>query len=116
MAVRVAINGFGRIGRLFFRVAVERGVDLEFVSVNDLAVPEMLAHLLRYGSVHGRFLGTVEVGEGKSIVNGKEIKKVLSQPDPAKLPWKNLDVYLIICSFIRATLISIMLYAWHRRG
>ena len=75
----------------------------------------MLAHLLRYGSVHGRFPGTVEVGEGKSIVNGKEIK-VISQPDPAKLPWNNLDIYLIICSFIRATLISIMLYARHRRG
>ena len=88
MTVRVAINGFGRIGKLFFRAAIERGVDLEFVSVNDLADPKMLAHLLRYDSIHGKFPGTVEVGEGKSIVNGKEIK-VISQPDPAKLPWKN---------------------------
>ena len=78
MAVRVAINSFGRIGRLFFRAAIERGVDLDFVAVNDLANPKMLAHLLKYDSVHGKFPGTVEVGERKLVVNGKEIKSSIS--------------------------------------
>jgi len=95
LAVKVAINGFGRIGRLFFRAAIERGADLDFVAVNDLADPKMLAHLLKYDSVHGKFPGTVEVEEGKLIVNGKEIK-VVSEPDPAKLPWGELGVYLVI--------------------
>jgi len=93
--MKVAINGFGRIGRLFFRAAIERGVDLDFVAVNDLADPKMLAHLLKYDSIHGKFPGTVEVKEGHLIVNGKEIK-VISQPDPTKLPWADLGVYLVI--------------------
>jgi len=94
LAVRVAINGFGRIGRLFFRAAIERGADIDFVAVNDLTGAEMLAHLLKYDSVHGRFPGTVEVKNGNLVVNGKEIK-VISEPDPAKLPWRDLDIYLV---------------------
>ncbi len=95
MAIRVAINGFGRIGRLYFRAAIETGANIDFVAVNDLTDAKTLAHLLKYDSVHGRFPGTVELKNGNLVVNGKEIK-VVSQPDPAKLPWGELDVYLVI--------------------
>ena len=95
MAIRVAINGFGRIGRLYFRAAIETGANIDFVAVNDLTDAKTLAHLLKYDSVHGRFPGTVELKNGNLLVNGKEIK-VVSQPDPAKLPWGELDVYLVI--------------------
>jgi len=95
LAIRVAINGFGRIGRLYFRAAIETGANIDFVAVNDLTDAKTLAHLLKYDSVHGRFPGTVELKNGNLVVNGKEIK-VVSQPDPAKLPWGELDVYLVI--------------------
>lgn len=100
--MKVAINGFGRIGRLFFRAAIERGNDLDFVAVNDLTDTKTLAHLLKYDSVHGKFPGTVEVKDGNLVVNGKEIK-VVAEPDPAKLPWKDLDVYLVVESTGRFT-------------
>jgi len=95
MAIRVAINGFGRIGRLLFKAAIERNANIDFVAVNDLTDAKTLAHLLKYDSVHGRFNADVHVKDGNIVVNGKEIK-VVSQPDPALLPWKDLDVYLAI--------------------
>jgi len=95
MAVRVAINGFGRIGRNFLRSATKYGVDLEIVAVNDLTDTDMLALLLRYDSVHGRFDGTVEAGDGELVVNGKSVK-VLSERDPADLPWGDLGVDIVV--------------------
>ena len=95
MTIKVGINGFGRIGRLLYRAAVERKADIDFVAVNDLADAETLAHLLKYDSVHGRFTGSVEVKDGNLVVCGKELK-VLSERDPSKLPWKDLGVYLAV--------------------
>ena len=91
MAVKVGINGFGRIGRNLFRAAYESGADLEFVAVNDLIDPETIAHLLKYDSVLGRFRGQVEVTGGGISVDGTEIK-VLNEKDPAALPWGDLGV------------------------
>jgi glyceraldehyde 3-phosphate dehydrogenase len=95
MAIKVGINGFGRIGRLLYRAAIERKADIDFVAVNDLAEAKILAHLLKYDSVHGRFTGSVEVEGGNLVVCGKELK-VLSERDPSKLPWKDLGVYLAV--------------------
>ncbi|MHC5540575.1 type I glyceraldehyde-3-phosphate dehydrogenase [Singulisphaera rosea] len=89
MAVRVGINGFGRIGRLVFRALAERPNDFEVVAINDLSDAKHLSYLLKYDSVHGPFKGTVEVGEQALIVNGKEIK-ITQEKDPANLPWKAL--------------------------
>jgi glyceraldehyde 3-phosphate dehydrogenase len=95
MAVKVGINGFGRIGRNLFRAAHEAGSDLEFVAVNDLIDADMCAHLLKYDSILGRFPGEVEVtGNGISI-DGKELK-VLNEKDPAALPWGDLGVEVVI--------------------
>src|SRR4030081_4046428 len=92
MTVRVAINGFGRIGRLVLRSIVEHGRrDIEVVAINDLGSVEANAHLLRYDSVHGRFPGTVTV-EGDSISVGNGKIKVSAERDPTKLPWKALGV------------------------
>jgi glyceraldehyde 3-phosphate dehydrogenase len=91
MSVKVGINGFGRIGRLVFRVMAGRPQEFDVVAINDLADPKHLAILLRYDTVHGRFAGTVEAGEGQLIVNGKPIK-ILREREPAKLPWKDLGV------------------------
>ena len=95
MAVRVGINGFGRIGRLVFRVLASRPEEFEVVAINDLSDAKALAFLLKYDSVHGRFDGTVEAVEGNLIVNGKTIK-ITQEKDPANLPWKalNCDVAL----------------------
>jgi glyceraldehyde 3-phosphate dehydrogenase len=95
VTIRVGINGFGRIGRNFFRAAVASGADIEVVGVNDLTKPEILAHFLKYDSILGRFPGTVEATENALVVNGKEIK-VLSERDPAALPWKELDVDVVV--------------------
>ena len=95
MAIKVGINGFGRIGRLLYRAAIERNADIDFVAINDLADTKTNAHLLKYDSVHGRFNGTVEAKADKLVVNGKDLK-VLSQKDPATLPWKDLGVYLAV--------------------
>lgn len=95
MAIKVGINGFGRIGRLLFRAAVERKANIDFVAVNDVADAKTLAHLLKYDSVHGPFPGEVQVKDNSIVVNGRELK-VLSQKDPALLPWKDLDVYLAV--------------------
>ncbi|CAK0772505.1 Glyceraldehyde-3-phosphate dehydrogenase [uncultured Gammaproteobacteria bacterium] len=92
MAVRVAINGFGRIGRLVLRAIYESGrTDVEVVAINDLADGPTNAHLLKYDSVHGRFPFSVESGDGSLTVNGRAIK-VVQERDPAKLPWKDLNV------------------------
>jgi glyceraldehyde 3-phosphate dehydrogenase len=95
MAIKVGINGFGRIGRLLYRAAIERKAKIDFAAINDLADAQTNAHLLKYDSVHGRFPGTVEAESDKLIVNGKPLK-VLSQKDPAALPWKDLGVYLAV--------------------
>jgi glyceraldehyde 3-phosphate dehydrogenase len=95
MAVKVGINGFGRIGRNVYRAAHAAGADLEFVAVNDLTDPETLAHLLKYDSILGRFPGKVEVSGGAISVDGTAIK-VLSERDPAALPWGDLGVDVVI--------------------
>lgn len=91
MAVRVAINGFGRIGKLVYRVMAGRPDAFDVVAINDLSDPKHLALLLKYDTVHGRFQGTVEAGEGQLIVNGKPLK-VLAEREPGKLPWKDLGI------------------------
>jgi len=95
MAVKVGINGFGRIGRNVFRAAQAAGADLDFVAVNDLTDPGTLAHLLKYDSILGRFPGEVEAGDASISVDGKELK-VLSERDPAALPWGDLGVDVVI--------------------
>src|SRR3982751_1544990 len=95
MAVRVGINGFGRIGRLVFRVMAGRPQDFEVVAINDLSDAKHLALLLKYDSVHGPFKGTVEAGEKSLIVNGKEIR-ITTEKDPANLPWKALKVQVAL--------------------
>jgi glyceraldehyde 3-phosphate dehydrogenase len=95
MAIKVGINGFGRIGRLLYRAAIERKAKIDFVAINDLADAKTNAHLLKYDSVHGRFPGTVTVENNNLVVNGKTLK-VLSQRDPAALPWKDLGVYMAV--------------------
>ena len=86
MSVRVAINGFGRTGRAMFRAAHEREAEIEWVAINDVADPEMLAHLLRHDTVYGPFPGVVEATEGALIVDGRRIEAP-SISDPAALPW-----------------------------
>ena len=94
MALRVAINGFGRIGRMVFRAAMkEQGI--EIVALNDLTDAKTLAHLLKYDSVHGRFDGTVESTENEIVVNGKAIR-VYAVRNPAELPWSDLKVDLVL--------------------
>ncbi|MHC6221100.1 type I glyceraldehyde-3-phosphate dehydrogenase [Arthrobacter sp. MMS24-S77] len=95
MTTRIGINGFGRIGRNYFRAALAQGADLEIVAVNDLTSPEALAHLLKYDSVGGRLTQSVEVKEGNLIVDGSIIK-VLAERDPANLPWAELGVDIVI--------------------
>jgi len=95
MVMKVGINGFGRIGRLLFRAAMEKNAKLEFVAVNDIADSKTLAHLLKYDSVHGRFPFPVEAEKDGIVVKGKKIL-TLTQRDPAQLPWKKLDVYLAV--------------------
>jgi glyceraldehyde 3-phosphate dehydrogenase len=103
MAVKVGINGFGRIGRNVVRAAKKLGsTDLNFIAVNDLTDTRTLAHLLKYDSVHGRFDGSVEAREGALVVNGDTIT-VLSEKDPARLPWKALGVDLVLESTGRFT-------------
>ncbi|RLI02047.1 type I glyceraldehyde-3-phosphate dehydrogenase [Candidatus Bathyarchaeota archaeon] len=95
MAIRVAINGFGRIGRLVFRAAMEKKADIDFVALNDLGDIKTMAHLLKYDSVHGRPPFEVEAESDGIVVDGKKIPLV-SQPDPAKLPWKEMEVDLVV--------------------
>jgi glyceraldehyde 3-phosphate dehydrogenase len=93
--VKIGINGFGRIGRNYFRAALAKGSDLEIVAVNDLTDTKTLAHLLKYDSVTGRLDATVEVDGDNIVVDGKPIK-VLADRDPANLPWGDLGVDIVI--------------------
>ncbi|MFW0769696.1 type I glyceraldehyde-3-phosphate dehydrogenase [Arthrobacter koreensis] len=95
MTTRVGINGFGRIGRNYFRAALEQNADLDIVAVNDLTSPEGLAHLLKYDSITGRIGESVEVQDGNLVVGGKTIK-VLAERDPSNLPWKDMGVDIVI--------------------
>ena len=95
MGLRVAINGFGRIGRNLFRAAKQHDLDFDFVAVNDLTDPKTLGLLLRNDSVHGRYPGTVEVTESGLIVDGDELK-VIAERDPANLPWADLGVDIVV--------------------
>ena len=95
VTVRVGINGFGRIGRNFFRAATASGADIEIVGINDLASPKILAHFLKYDSTLGRFPGTVDATDDELIINGKVIK-VIAERDPAALPWKDLGVQVVV--------------------
>ena len=100
--IRVAINGFGRIGRLVFRAGLNNPA-IEFVCINDLVSPAAIAYLLKYDSTHGRFAGIVEAKEDCIVVNGKTIP-CISERDPASLPWKNYSVdYVIECTGIFTT-------------
>jgi glyceraldehyde 3-phosphate dehydrogenase (phosphorylating) len=95
MAVKVGINGFGRIGRNVFRAAKAAGADIEFVAVNDLVDTATMAHLLKYDSILGRYPGEVEAGDGLITVDGQELK-MLSERDPAQLGWGELGVDVVI--------------------
>ncbi len=94
MAIRVAINGFGRIGRLVFRVLQERG-GYDVIAINDLAPASSLAHLLKYDTVHGRYPGTVEAGDGTITVDGEAVQ-VCSERDPGDLPWEQLGIDFVV--------------------
>jgi glyceraldehyde 3-phosphate dehydrogenase len=103
MAIRVGINGFGRIGRNVIRAAKAMKVtDLDFVAINDITDTRTLAHLLKYDSVHGRFPGEVSARADSLVVDGDSMK-VLAEKDPAKLPWKDLGVELVLESTGRFT-------------
>jgi glyceraldehyde 3-phosphate dehydrogenase len=102
MAVRVGINGFGRIGRLVFRAMAAKPEEFEVVAINDLSDAKHLALLLKYDSVHGRFKGTVEAGERGLVVNGREIR-ITTEKDPGALPWKDLKVNVALESTGRFT-------------
>ena len=95
MAIKVGINGFGRIGRNALKAAIEKNVDFEIVAINDLTDPPTLAHLLKYDSCFGKFDGTVEAKDDAIVVNGKEIK-VLAVRDPGELPWAELGVEVVL--------------------
>jgi len=95
MTIRVAINGFGRIGRVVFRILTERSDEFEVVAINDLGKPEALVHLLKYDSTHGRFNGEAALVDGNLVVNGRTIP-LLTERDPAKLPWAEMGNPMIV--------------------
>jgi len=95
MATKVAINGFGRIGRAVARIIIQKGGDLELVAVNDLSDAKSLAHLFKYDTVMGKWGGTVKAGDGELVINGKSIK-VLAVKNPAELPWKDMGVKVVL--------------------
>lgn len=96
MSIRVAINGFGRIGRLVLRIAQERlKGTVDIVAINARANDETLAHLFKYDSSYGKFRGNVKVGKNSMIVNGSEIK-IFREKDPENLPWDKLNVDIVV--------------------
>jgi glyceraldehyde 3-phosphate dehydrogenase len=95
MAIKVGINGFGRIGRMVFRAAVQNFNDIEIVGINDLLEPDYLAYMLKYDSVHGRFKGDVSVDGGHLVVNGKKIR-LTQERDPAALKWGDIGADVVI--------------------
>ncbi|HEX9879201.1 MAG TPA: glyceraldehyde 3-phosphate dehydrogenase NAD-binding domain-containing protein, partial [Candidatus Binatia bacterium] len=95
MSTRIAINGFGRIGRLSLRAMLQRHKELTVVAINDMADLETNAHLFQYDSTYGNFAGSVAVGEGVLKINGNGVS-VLNEKDPTRLPWKKLGVDVVI--------------------
>ena len=95
MATKVAINGFGRIGRAVTRIIMKRNSGLDLVAINDLTDAKSLAHMFKYDTVMGKWDGTVEAGDGKLVINGKTIK-VLAVKNPAELPWKDMGVKIVV--------------------
>ena len=95
MSIRIGINGFGRIGRMVFRAAVQNFPDVEVVAINDLLEPDYLAYMLKYDSVHGRFKGTVAVDGSTLVVNGKKIR-LTAQKDPAGLAWGDVGADIVV--------------------
>ena len=95
MAIKVGINGFGRIGRMVFRAAVAHFPDIEIVGINDLLEPDYLAYILRYDSVHGRFKGDISVDGNTLVVNGKRIR-LTAERDPAQLKWKDVGADVVV--------------------
>ena len=95
MAIKVGINGFGRIGRMVFRAAVQDFPDIEIVGINDLLEPDYLAYLLRHDSVHGRFKGDIGVDGNTLIVNGKKIR-LTAVKDPTELEWNEIGADIVI--------------------
>src|SRR3954447_6737152 len=95
MAVRVGINGFGRIGRNFFRAAKAAGADIDFVAVNDLTDAKTLAHLLKYDSILGPYPGAVDFDGDDLIIEGDRLR-VLSERDPGALPWSDLGADVVV--------------------
>lgn len=95
MAIRVAINGFGRIGRMVFRATIKDFTDIEVVAINDLLEPDYLAYMLKHDSVHGRFKGDVAVSDNNLVVNGKTIR-LTAEKDPANLKWNEVQADIVI--------------------
>ena len=95
MAIKVGINGFGRIGRMVFRAVAKDFKDIEIVAINDLLEPEYLAYMLKYDSVHGRFNGDISVDGGSMVVNGKKIR-LTAERDPAALKWGAVGADIVI--------------------
>src|SRR5512147_412663 len=95
MSIRIGINGFGRIGRMVFRAAVQNFPQIEVVGINDLLEPDYLAYMLKYDSVHGRFKGEVAVDGNTLIVNGKKIR-LTAVKDPAELKWGEIGADIVI--------------------
>ena len=95
MTIKVGINGFGRIGRMVFRAAVQNFSDIEIVAINDLLEPDYLVYMLKYDSVHGRFKGDVSVDDNTLVVNGKRIR-LTQERDPATLKWNEVDANVVI--------------------
>ena len=95
MTIKVGINGFGRIGRMVFRAAVQNFPEIEIVGINDLLEPDYLAYMLKYDSVHGRFKGTVEVDGNTLVVNGKKIR-LTAVKDPATLAWGEVGADIVV--------------------
>src|SRR5688572_24063009 len=95
MAVKFAINGFGRIGRCILRAALSRNENIEIVAINDLDKPSSLAHMFKYDSVHRTFPGTVKVTEKGLTIDGREIR-VIAEKNPSALPWKDLGVDVVL--------------------
>ena len=95
MTIKIGINGFGRIGRMVFRAAVQNFKDVEVVGINDLLEPDYLAYMLKYDSVHGRFKGEVAVDGNTLIVNGKKIR-LTAVKDPAELKWGEIGADIVV--------------------
>jgi len=93
--IKVAINGFGRIGRPTLRIILDKHPELEVVAINDLTEPKVLAHLLKYDSSYGIYEKQIEVGDGEILINGKKIR-IFSEPNPERLPWKELSVDVVL--------------------